>query len=149
MPVPILAMFTAAPLWLKVGAGMGLLMGTMWVFNWWNTRDLKRDLANTKQELKTTQEEAAKDKALRELHAKQEENNRLELEASIEQQNSRISAAAARARQAETAAALATTRAIEEGRLIADALRDRSSTVPVGYDGMNSWTKQRFSEVMK
>lgn len=145
----MLALVAALPMWIKVGAGMGLLMGIMWVSNWWNTRDLKRDLAATQQQLKTTQEEAAKDKALRELHAKQEENNRLELEASIEQQNSRISAAAARARQAETAAALATTRAIEEGRLIADALRDRSSTVPVGPEGMNAWVSQRFREVTK
>lgn len=134
----------ALPMWVKVGAGMGLLMGVMWVSNWWNTRGLKAALAETKLELKTTQEEAAKDKALRELHAQQEENNRLELESQIQQQNSRISAAAARARQAETAAALATTRAIEEGRLIADALRDRSSTVPVGPDGMNSYLTQRF-----
>jgi hypothetical protein len=143
----MLAVLTALPMWVKVGAGMGLLMGIMWVSNWWNTRDLKRDLAKQEQLLKQTQEDAAKAEAQRQLHAAQEEQNRLELESQISQQNARISAAAARARQAETAAALATMRAIKDGQDAADALRDPSTKVPVGYEAMNDWTRQRFGGV--
>ena len=55
----MLAILTALPTWVKVGAGMGLLLGVMQTVNWWNNRDLKRDLAKQEQLLKETQESAA------------------------------------------------------------------------------------------
>ncbi len=144
MPLPLLMFARALPAWVKVGAAAGLLIGVLELRHWWTTRDLKRDIAKQEQLLKQTQEEAAKAEAQRQLHAAQEEQNRLELESQIASQNARISAAAARARQAETAAALATMRAIKDGQDAADALRDPASKVPVGYEAMNLWTRERF-----
>jgi hypothetical protein len=141
----MLAFVTALPMWVKVGAGMGLLLGIMQLVNWWNTKDLKRDLATTQQALKTTQEEAAKVAAQTALQLQQEEQNRLELESQIARQNARVSDIAQRARQAEAAAESAMLRAIQEGQAAADALRDAKSPVPVGHEGMNQWVAQRFA----
>lgn len=147
MPLPILAFFGGLPTWVKVGAAAGLLIGVLELRHWWTTRDLKRDLAKQEEVLKQTQEEAAKAAAERQLHAQQEEQNRMALEAEIDRQNARIRENATRARQAETAAALATLRMIKEGQAEADALRDPATTVPVGAEPMNVWLKQRFGGV--
>lgn len=147
--MPVMALFTAMPMWVKVGAGMGLLMGLMQLTHWWNTRDLKRDLARQEQALKATQEEAAKAAATAQQQLEREAANREAQQAAIDRQNAQITNISARARQAESTAALAALRVSEEGRLIADALRDKSTTVPVGYEAMNAWQEQRFREVTK
>lgn len=145
----MLALLTTLPMWVKVGAGMGLLMGVMWTANWWNTRDLKRDLASTQQQLKTTQEDAAKAAAEYARNAEREEANRKEQQAAIDKQNQRIAANAARVREVEATAAMTAFRASEESKLIADALRDKSSPIPVGPDGINVWFQQQFPGVTK
>lgn len=148
MPVPILAMFTALPMWVKVGAAAGLIIGVLELRHWWTTRDLKRDLAKQELALKTTQEAAAKAAADAAQQLEREAANREAQQAAIERQNSQINSISARARQAESTAALAALRVSEEGRLIADALRDKSTTVPIGFEAMNEWI-QRFGEVAK
>ena len=145
----MLAILTALPTWVKVGAGMGLLLGVMQTANWWNNRDLKRDLAKQEQLLKETQESAAKAAAESAQQLEREAANRAEQQAAIDRQNQRINSLAARAREVEATAAMAAFRATEEGRLIAEALRDKSSTVPAGYDGMNQYLQQRFQQVRK
>lgn len=139
----MVAFFAALPMWVKVGAGMGLLLGIMQVVNWWNTRDLKRDLANAQQTLKITQEESAKAAAEYAINAEREEANRLELELEIDKQNRRINSIAAQAREAQSTATLAALRAQAEGSRIAEELRKTSSEVPPGPESMNEWLRKR------
>lgn len=136
----MLLFLKALPLWVKVGAGMGLLLGLMQVVNWWNTRDLKRDLVTAKQELKATQEASARTA----LDLQREADNRAALEEVNKRQNAQIKDIATRARQAEAAAALATIRQIKDGEAAADALRQPTTTVPVGTQAMNRWLTERF-----
>lgn len=132
-------------MWVKVAIGAVAVIGLLQLHHWWNTRDIKRDLASTQEQLKTTQEaalEAAKEAA---RNSEREEANRKDQQAAIEKQNQRIAASAARVREVEANAALTAFRVAEEGRLIAAALRDRSSTVPEGPEGLNVWLTQRFA----
>lgn len=143
--MPVWMFFAKLPMWVKVGAAAGLLIGVLELRHWWTTRDLKRDLAKQEETLKKTQEEAAKAAAVYQQNAEREEANRKEQQAAIDKQNQRINAVAARAREAESNAALAAFRVSEEGRLIAEALRDKSSPVPAGPEGMTRWLEQRFA----
>lgn len=138
--MPVFMFFKALPTWVKVGAACGLLIAALEVKHWWDTRDLKRDLAKQEQLLKDAQEAAAQQA----FNLQQEALNREKLEEANARQNERINSIAARARQAETAANLATMRALKEGADAADALRDKSTTVPVGEQAMNQWLKERF-----
>lgn len=142
--MPVWLFLTKLPMWVKVGAGMGLLLALMQVVNWWNTRDLKRDLATAKQELKTTQEEAAAASAQRALDAKQEEQNRKDQQAAINKTNARLSTIAAQTREAEALAALAANRALKESEDAADALVDPSSTIPTDPASLNRRLRERF-----
>ncbi len=143
--MPVFLFLKALPTWVKVGAACGLIIAGLEVKHWWETRDLKRDLVKQEQLLKETQEAAA----AQAIQLQQEAQNRQLLEEANARQNERINSIAARARQAEAAASLATMRALKEGQDAADALRDKDTTVPVGEQAMNAWLKQRFSEVPK
>lgn len=138
--MPVMLFLRALPLWVKVGAGMGLLLGVMQLMHWWNTRDLKRDLESTRQELKQTQQEAAG----REIAIQQAEVNRQTLEAEIENQNRRINGIASQARQAQATAALAAMREIQAGKVAAEELRKPTTDVEAGPEGMNAYLDERF-----
>jgi hypothetical protein len=130
-------------MWVKVGAGMGLLLAVMQTVNWWNNRDLKRDLAKQEALLKETQEAAARTA----VDLQRESDNRANLEAVNARQNAQIRDIATRARQAEAAAALATIRQLQDGEAAANALRQPTTTVPVGDVAMNRWLSERFGGV--
>jgi hypothetical protein len=138
--MPVWLFVKALPTWVKVGAACGLLLGVMQTVNWWNNRDLKRDLAKQQQLLKETQEAAARTA----VDLQRESDNRANLEAVNARQNAQIRDIATRARQAEAAAALATIRQIKDGEAAADALRQPTTTVPVGEKAMNVWLSERF-----
>lgn len=138
--MPLIVWAKALPTWVKVGAAAGLLIGLLEVKHWWTTRDLRRDLAKQEELLKKSQEETARQA----VDLQREAANRQRLEDVNARQNARINDIAVRAKQAEAAAALATMRVLKESQEAADALRDTSTTVPVGDVAMNEWLKQRF-----
>lgn len=122
-----------------LGVGALALVASIWGAVWWNTHGLKKELASTQEQLKTTQDaalEAAKEAA---RNSEREETNRIKLEDAITRNRQQTAVNSARIREVEATAAIAVMRAVKESRDASDALLDPSTVIPIGPEALNKW----------
>lgn len=134
---------------LKVALGAGVLITGLLAWQWWDTRDLRSDLAEQAKELKETKDaalEAAKEAG---RASEREEANRIKLEGAIATQRANDAMMRARVRQAETTAAEAARKVLRDSQDEAAALLNPATPIPEGYEALNAWQKawkQRVDE---
>ena len=109
--------------------------------HWWQMRGLEREIATLTQAL---YQERTANADLR-VGLSDVQANRDTLASRLREQGRAIDLLQARAKQAESAAALAAARALEAGRRASEALRAPTTTVSPGHDAMNTWLQERFT----
>jgi len=130
----------ALPNWLKVAAASAVVIGVLQLQHWWTVRSLRGEITDLTQALALEKAATADLKVgLSDVQA-----NRDTLTSRLREQGRAVEQWQVRAKLAESAAALAATRATQAGRAQSEALRAPTTTVAPGHEALNEWLRMRL-----